>query len=94
MFGIWDVWDVGCSGCGMFEIWDVGDVGCSECGMFGMWDVECRMFAGMWDVDFQNTGKNTFISIHFRLKFLCEDFKVFYLFITQSGTSPNFFQNV
>ena len=34
MFGMWDVWDVGCSGCGM---WDVG------CGMFaGMWDVDLQ----------------------------------------------------
>ena len=39
MFGMWDVQDVGCLGCGMFGVWDVGDVGCSECGMFGMWDV-------------------------------------------------------
>ena len=52
---MWDVRDVGCSGCGMFEMWDVGDVGCSGCGMFGMWDVRdvgcwgCGMF-GMWDV--------------------------------------------
>ena len=44
------VWDVGCSGCGLFEMWDVWDVeylryeifidmGCPECGMF-----RCRMF--------------------------------------------------
>ena len=42
-------------------MWDVGDVGCSGCGMFGMWDVGCGMFAGMWDVDLQNAvtpGKN------------------------------------
>ena len=54
---MWDVGDVGCSGCGMFGMWDVGDVGCSGCGMFGMWDVRdvgCGMFAGMWDVDLQN----------------------------------------
>ena len=35
-------------------MWDVRDVGCSGCGMFGMWDVGCGMFAGMWDVDLQN----------------------------------------
>ena len=51
---IWDVRDVGCSGCGMCRMWDVRDVGCSECGMFGMWDVGCGIFAGMWDVDLQN----------------------------------------
>ena len=45
---MWDVWDVGCLGCGMFGMWDVRDVGCSGCGMFGMWDVGCEMFAGMW----------------------------------------------
>ena len=44
MFGMWDVRDVVCSGCGMFGMWDVRDVGCSGCGMF----------AGMWDVDLQN----------------------------------------
>ena len=38
MFGMWDVREVGCSGCGM---WDVRDVGCG-------------MFAGMWNVDLQN----------------------------------------
>ena len=64
MFGMWDVGDVGCSGCGMFGMWDFGDVGCWGCGMFGMWygpDVGCGMFAGMWDVDLQNAvtpGKN------------------------------------
>ena len=52
---MWDVRDVGCSGCGMLGMWDVGDVGCSGCGMFGMWDVQdvgclgCGMF-GKWDV--------------------------------------------
>ena len=54
---MWDVWDVGCSGCGMFKMWDVQDVRCSGCEMFGMWDVRdvgCGMFAGMWDVDLQN----------------------------------------
>ena len=53
MFGMWDVRDVGCPGCGMFGVWDVSDVGCLECGMFGMWDDRglgysgCGMFAGM-----------------------------------------------
>ena len=41
MFEMWDVWDVGCFGCGML---DVRDVGCLGCGMF----------SGMWDVDLQN----------------------------------------
>ena len=54
MFGMWDVQDVGCAGCGMCRMWDVRDVGCSGCGMFGKWDVGCGMFAGMWDVDLQN----------------------------------------
>ena len=39
MFGMWDVRDVGCSGCGMCRMWDVQDVGCAGCGTFGMWDV-------------------------------------------------------
>ena len=42
MFGMWDVRDVGCLGCGMLGMCDVRDVGCSGCGMFRMWDV--------WDV--------------------------------------------
>ena len=33
-----DVWDVECSGCGMFGMWDVRDVGCWGCGIFRMWD--------------------------------------------------------
>ena len=55
MFGMWDVREVGCSGCVMFGLRDVRGVGCSGCGMFGMWDVRdvecsgCGMF-GMWDV--------------------------------------------
>ena len=44
MFKMWDVRDVGCSGCWMLGMWDVRDVGCLGCGMF----------AGMWDVDLQN----------------------------------------
>ena len=58
---MWNVRDVGCSGCGMLGMWDVGDVGCWGCGMFGMWDVRdvgcsgCGMFR-MWDVDLQNAG--------------------------------------
>ena len=31
-----DVWDVGCSGYGMFRMQDVWDVGCSG---YGMWEV-------------------------------------------------------
>ena len=61
MFGMWDVRDVGCSECVMFRMfgmWDVWDVGCLECGVFGVWDVGCGTFAGMWDVDLQNTLLN------------------------------------
>ena len=47
MLEMWDVRDVGCSGCGMFGMWDVWDVGCSGCGMFGMWDVGCLLGCGM-----------------------------------------------
>ena len=66
----WDVWEVGCSGCGMFGMCDVQDVecsgggmfgrgdvqevGCSGCGMYGRWDMGCGIFAGMWNVDLQN----------------------------------------
>ena len=52
-----NVRDVGCSGWEMFGMWDVRDVGCRGSGMFGMWDVQdvgCGIFAGMWDVDLQN----------------------------------------
>ena len=48
IFEMLDVWDVGCSECGILGMWDVRDVRC------GMWDVGCGMFAGMWDVDLQN----------------------------------------
>ena len=41
---MWDVWDVGCLGCGMLGMWDVQDMRYSECGMF----------AGLWDVDLKN----------------------------------------
>ena len=37
-------------------MWDVRDVGCSGCGMLEMWDVGCGMFAGMRDVDLQNAS--------------------------------------
>ena len=37
---MWDVRNVGCSGCGMLGMWDVRDVGCWGCGMFRMWDVQ------------------------------------------------------
>ena len=72
MLGMWDVWDMGCwgcgmlgmwnvqdVGCGMLGMWDVRDVGCLGCGMFRMWDVGYGMFAGMWDVDLQNA-----VSVH------------------------------
>ena len=67
MFGMWDVRDVGCSGCGMLGMWDVWDVGRSGC---GMWDVQnvgclpgCGMFAAMWDVNSQNAAYNTLRAI-------------------------------
>lgn len=44
MFRMWDVKDVGFSGCEMFKLWNVWDVECSKFGSFGMWDV--------WDVRF------------------------------------------
>ena len=52
MFGMWNVQDVGCLGCGIFSIWDVRYVECSGCGMFGMWDVQDVGSSGceMWDV--------------------------------------------
>lgn len=64
---MWDVWDVGCSECGIFEMWnlqdvDVWSVECLVCGMFGMCDVrgvrcsKCETF-GMWDVwDMRSPG--------------------------------------
>ena len=34
MLGIWEVWDMACSGCGVSEMWEVRDVGCLPgCGM-------------------------------------------------------------
>ena len=64
MFGMWNVRDVVCSGCGMLEMWDVWDVVCSTCGMLGMWDVRnvrhwgCGMFRmwGVWDVGCSRCG--------------------------------------
>ena len=59
MFGMWDVRDVSCSGCGMFRMWDVKDVWCFGCGIFKMWHVRdvgysrCRML-GIWDI--RNVG--------------------------------------
>ena len=49
LFGTWDAWDVGWSGCGMFRMWNVPDVRCLEYGMFGMWEVR-DVGCGMWDV--------------------------------------------
>ena len=57
MLGMWNIEDMGCSGCGIFRrgtfgMWDFEDTGCSECGMFMMWDVGdvgCWKF-GMWDL--------------------------------------------
>ena len=65
---MWDVEDMGCSGCGMLGMlgmWDVGNVGCSGCGMFGMWNVGdvgcsgCGMFTAIPDVDLQNANFKT-----------------------------------
>ena len=42
MFVGCSIWDMVCSGYGIFEMWDVRDMGCLGCGMFKMWDV--------WDV--------------------------------------------
>ena len=44
MFGIWDVYDVVRSGCGMFRMWNVGMLDiwkdrCWEFGMLGIWNV-------------------------------------------------------
>ena len=41
MFGMWDIWVMGCWGCGMlgwgmFKMRDVRDVRCLGCGMLGM----------------------------------------------------------
>ena len=55
VFWMWDVHDVGCSGCGMSGMWNVADVGYLGCGMFEICNVQgvrcsgCGMF-GMWDV--------------------------------------------
>ena len=38
----------------MLEMWDVGNLGCSGCGMFGMWDMGCGMFLRMSDVGLQS----------------------------------------
>lgn len=46
MFGMWDVWGVGCWGCGTFGIGDDRDVGFSGCEMFWMWDV----WDARWDM--------------------------------------------
>ena len=54
---MWDVQDVGYSGCGTLGMWDVQNVRCWGCGMCRMWDVRdvgCGIFAGIWDVDLQN----------------------------------------
>ena len=44
MFKMWDVGDVGRSGCGILVIWDV-------------WDVGCRIFTRMWDVNLRCQSK-------------------------------------
>ena len=51
---MWDVWYVGCWGCGMLGMKNAWDVGGSGCGMLGMWDVGCGMFTGMWGLDLLN----------------------------------------
>ena len=55
---MWDVWNVGCSRCGMFGVrmlgmWDVRDVGYWRYGIFGIWDMGCGKFTGMWDIEIQ-----------------------------------------
>ena len=47
---------------GMFWMWDVRDLGCSGCRMFGIWDMGYGVFLGMWDNDLQNAvlGSNIF----------------------------------
>ena len=40
MFWMWDVHDVGCSGCGMSGMWNVADVGYLGCGMFEICNVQ------------------------------------------------------
>lgn len=83
MLGMWDVrdkrifwmcyvWDVRWLGCGMFRMWDILDVVCSGCGMFGyamfgLLGVGCSMFAGMWDVDLQNTKAWSYIPCYWEL---------------------------
>ena len=55
MFGICDVQDVECSGCGVFGMWDVRGVGCSGSGMFGIWDAQVVRCSGcvMWNVGYE-----------------------------------------
>lgn len=55
MFGMWDVWDMGSSGCGclvcaIFGMWNVSPVRCWQCGMLEMWDIcdEKRLLCGMF----------------------------------------------
>ena len=51
---MWNVWDVGYLGCGMFRMWVVWDVECLGCGMFEMWDVDLQ-----YAPDSLDTGKKS-----------------------------------
>ena len=45
-------------------MWDIGDMGCSGCGMFKMRDVRAVgrwMFAGMWNVDLENAHYEIYV---------------------------------
>ena len=35
---MWNIWDVGCSGCGMLGVWEIREALSSRCVMFTMWD--------------------------------------------------------
>ena len=45
MFDMWDVWDMRCLGCVIFGVW-----------MLVVRHVGFETFAGIWNVDLQNTG--------------------------------------
>ena len=35
---MWNIWDVGCSGCVMLGVWEIREALSSRCVMFTMWD--------------------------------------------------------
>ena len=53
MFGLWIVWNLGCSVYGMFMMWSVWDKGCWGSGMFRIKDGGWGMFARIMDVDLE-----------------------------------------